>query len=456
MSSSLLRNLDKKHTSADVCSVDVIMARLRGTDCSRGFILDNFPRNAAQAQLLDQQLQSTFNQGVSCVLDLEVSVKALETRAKKRFVDAKTGLPVKEAGLPSWMSVTVWHDESTLDPAEATEHTPAAEYSADESHVRRGDDAPELFQQRLQRYANNIQDLRTHYGNECCVALSGELESQHVLADAKREVHRRRLKTHLTVDTLSGKQVSLDVSNISSVGELKELIQIGEGMPVQEQKLLDNTRELADSESIPPSNITLLRQRKKHVRQGVTAPELEHLVSSLYDDSDAIATVRSEISPFIDAVKSSSSWVETWDRQECGCCTETKRYVGQDPPKAQMCSQLVEDVSRRVKACRNELARVESTRFEHHIDQASQKLDRAIQRMDVWNAFWFRLCLPCCMDPFPEQFDLAEVEALCADVLEKAEGTRKDLTSFTMQAATKTNKTLCCVHVPAHAEPLSP
>jgi len=439
MASSLLQSIDKRHICGDLGarSVDVIMTRLRETDCSRGFILDNFPRNAAQAQLLDQQLQSTFNQGVSCVFDFEVSVKVLEERAGNRFVDANTGLPVEK---PANVGLD--------DPAKATEHAPV-EYSANETGVRRGDDAPDLFQPRLQRYANNIHDLRAHYGNERCVALNGELEKQQVIADAKREVQRQRLKTQLTVDTLAGKQLRLDVSNVSSVGELKELIEIGEGVPVKEQKLLDSTRELANFEFIPQSNITLVRQ---HVAAGV----FEDLIGSLRDGEDAIAAVRLEISPFINAVKSSQNWVETTDREECGCCTVTNRYVGQDPPKPQICSQLVEDILHRIIASREKLAGVQKERMRRHHDQAVQKLERAIQEMDAWSSFWTRFCFPCCMDTCPEQIDIAEVEALCADVLQKAQGTRSDLTSFTMKAATKTTKTLCVRHEPPPMEPGSP
>jgi adenylate kinase len=173
MASSLLKVIDSNQTANDLdaLQVDVIMSRLREPDCAEGFVLDNFPRTAAQANLLEEALQMNFHRGISCVFDIEAPVKILESRAGNRFVNSTTGLPVT-AESTTWDALAQEHPSIGME----------AKHTQDVA-VRRSDDAPERFQHRLERYGKNIAGLRRFYGPERCRALAGTLSRLEILAE---------------------------------------------------------------------------------------------------------------------------------------------------------------------------------------------------------------------------------------------------------------------------------
>ena len=63
----------------------IISQRIQSDDCSKGFILDGFPRTVAQAQKLDAILEKS-REAVSLVLVLEVPDNVLEERVCGRWI----------------------------------------------------------------------------------------------------------------------------------------------------------------------------------------------------------------------------------------------------------------------------------------------------------------------------------------------------------------------------------
>lgn len=244
--------------------------------------------------------------------------------------------------------------------------------------------------------------------------------------------------------------MALDVSGLSTVGQVKEVLESREGVPVREQRLLQGARELTDSEAIPQSRITLVRQRMAEDN------EFEQMWDSLRECDEQVNSVWSSVSSFAVAVASPGSWTESTHVEDCGCRTVTKKYEGQDPPDATVCRETQQDVSRCVHSCRSQLKEItQQTRMRHRMEQEQLFLQRA-ETMDAWTVLWEGFWFPCCMPPAPVDDNVTGLEAHCENLLHQASETRDKLTIQTMKASTKTTKTYCDAHMPLPPEPGSP
>ncbi len=75
----------------DQVVVDIIKKRISEVDCNQGFILDGFPRNLKQAEILDQMLD-VVSKKISLVINIEVDEEVLVKRIVGRFMCKKCGI----------------------------------------------------------------------------------------------------------------------------------------------------------------------------------------------------------------------------------------------------------------------------------------------------------------------------------------------------------------------------
>ncbi len=74
----------------DQVVLDIVKGRVSQSDCQNGFILDGFPRNLAQAKMLDETLKPIQKQ-ISLVLDFQVDDEIVIKRISGRFFCKKCG-----------------------------------------------------------------------------------------------------------------------------------------------------------------------------------------------------------------------------------------------------------------------------------------------------------------------------------------------------------------------------
>jgi adenylate kinase len=127
----------------DDLMVQMISDRIEQPDCSRGFILDGFPRTTAQAQALDKMLKDK-GLVLNSVIQLKVDPEALVERITGRFSCAKRG-----AG---------YHD--TFQPPKAAGVCDAC---GGTEFNRRADDTAETVRARLAAYNAQTAPILPYY-----------------------------------------------------------------------------------------------------------------------------------------------------------------------------------------------------------------------------------------------------------------------------------------------------
>ena len=128
---------------SDEIVIGIIADRIEKPDCSKGFILDGFPRTLAQADVLDKLLKSKSKR-LDAVIEMKVDDTILIDRISGRFSCSKCG-----AG---------YHDRNKqpkvagkCDQCGATEFT------------RRADDNAETVSKRLMAYYRETSPLIGYY-----------------------------------------------------------------------------------------------------------------------------------------------------------------------------------------------------------------------------------------------------------------------------------------------------
>jgi len=128
--------LDAGQLVPDELTVSIVEDRIKEPDCKEGFMLDGFPRNLAQAQILDQKSHIDF------VLNIAVDLDALENRLVSRRVCLACGksYSINNYTKPNCLCGT------TL--------------------VHRDDDKPETVKSRLKVYEEQTAPLIEYYAKK--------------------------------------------------------------------------------------------------------------------------------------------------------------------------------------------------------------------------------------------------------------------------------------------------
>jgi len=135
--------MDRGDLVSDDIVVAIIADRLGEPDVARGFILDGFPRNVAQAKALDRML-SDRRSGLDAVIEMKVDEEELVQRLAGRYTCAKCG-------------------KGYHDTFEQPKTPGVCDVCGGTEFTRRADDRPETVRDRLRVYREQTAPLSDYY-----------------------------------------------------------------------------------------------------------------------------------------------------------------------------------------------------------------------------------------------------------------------------------------------------
>ena len=151
--------MDNGQLVPDKLVVDLVTERLDADDAQKGFILDGFPRNTAQAVTLDSAL-AEMGRNLDAALLVDVKPDVIVKRLSSRRT-------CKECGYTAPAGVDTCP-------------------SCGGEMYQRDDDKPETIQKRLDVYENQTAPLVEYYrGKELLKVVDGDRPVDEVYADAK-------------------------------------------------------------------------------------------------------------------------------------------------------------------------------------------------------------------------------------------------------------------------------
>jgi adenylate kinase len=136
--------MDRGDLVSDDIVVSIIAERLDKPDVKKGFILDGFPRNKAQAEALDHMLEDKGLK-LHAVIEMKVDDDALVKRIAGRYTCAKCGKG--------------YHDEF-----EKPKKPGICDVCGSTEFIRRADDNEKTVRDRLQIYNKQTAPLVDYYG----------------------------------------------------------------------------------------------------------------------------------------------------------------------------------------------------------------------------------------------------------------------------------------------------
>lgn len=147
----------------DELVVDLVVDRLQQDDCSKGYILDGFPRTIPQAEALDAAL-AKLGTSLDYALDIDVADEYIVTRMGGRRACLGCGATYHVVNIPP-------KKEGVCDVC-------------GKELVLRDDDKPETVQKRLAVYHEQTQPLIDYYKkSNILVTLDGTKDMNDVFAD---------------------------------------------------------------------------------------------------------------------------------------------------------------------------------------------------------------------------------------------------------------------------------
>lgn len=151
--------MDNGQLVPDRLVVDLVTERLDADDAQKGFILDGFPRNTAQAVTLDSAL-AEMGRSLDAALLVDVKPDVIVKRLSSRRTCKECGYTAP-AGVDSCPS-------------------------CGGEMYQRDDDKPETIQKRLDVYENQTAPLVEYYrGKELLKSVDGDRPVDEVYADVK-------------------------------------------------------------------------------------------------------------------------------------------------------------------------------------------------------------------------------------------------------------------------------
>lgn len=139
--------ISKGQLVPDELTVSIVVDRLSRADCSKGFILDGFPRTIFQAEKLDEFLKSNHKK-IDHAVNITVDEACLVDRlSKRRFCPSCNG---------------TFHVDYTPLTDDICPH-------CGEKLIQRKDDTPEVIQERLETYHEKTEPLIEYYREQGCL-----------------------------------------------------------------------------------------------------------------------------------------------------------------------------------------------------------------------------------------------------------------------------------------------
>ncbi len=127
----------------DELVLNMLLKRVKGQDCSKGYILDGFPRTIPQAQALQSFLEKTCT---FLIVNLALSDAKIIERLSSRVVCKQCGTPYHLIYSPSQIAGTCDKCKGSL--------------------IQRPDDSEEVIKKRLQVYHNQTAPLIHFYSEQ--------------------------------------------------------------------------------------------------------------------------------------------------------------------------------------------------------------------------------------------------------------------------------------------------
>ena len=150
--------MDNGQLVPDKLVVDLVTERLDADDAQKGFILDGFPRNTAQAVTLDSAL-AEMGRSLDAALLVDVKPDVIVKRLSSRRTCKECGYTAP-AGVDSCPS-------------------------CGGEMYQRDDDKPKTIQKRLDVYENQTAPLVDYRGKELLKSVDGDRPVDEVYADVK-------------------------------------------------------------------------------------------------------------------------------------------------------------------------------------------------------------------------------------------------------------------------------
>jgi adenylate kinase len=154
----------------DELVVGIVEQRLRAPDCSKGFVLDGFPRTIPQAAALSMALASSARK-IDRVISLDVPDEVIVARMAGRRSCPRDG--------------SVYH---------VVQRPPMREGTCDScgtALIQRSDDEPSTVQKRLTAYGQQTAPLKDYYEKQGILsAIDGVASTDEVFSEIKKLIGR--------------------------------------------------------------------------------------------------------------------------------------------------------------------------------------------------------------------------------------------------------------------------